>query len=97
MNTGLSLLKVLRLCKTARPTLESERQPFEEDGKPERGRLQESCYLEGPSTQYSRTLVPKASKGMVFGTRVLKYWVLGPSGGWFPECRSRSKQPIFRL
>ena len=35
---------------------------------------------EGPSTQYLRTLVPKAIKGMVFGTRVLKYWVLGPSG-----------------
>ena len=35
---------------------------------------------EGPSTQYLRTLVPKAIKGMVFGTRVLTYWVLGPSG-----------------
>ena len=35
---------------------------------------------EGPSTQYLRTLVPKAIKGRVFGTRVLKYWVLGPSG-----------------
>ena len=33
----------------------------------------------GPSTQYSRTLVPKAIKGIGFGTRVLKYWVLGPS------------------
>ena len=32
---------------------------------------------EGPSTQYYlRFLVPK----MVFGTRVLQYWVLGPSG-----------------
>ena len=37
-------------------------------------------YPEGPSTQYSRTLVPKAIKGMVFGTRVLTYWALGPSG-----------------
>ena len=37
-------------------------------------------YPEGPSTQYSRTLVPKTMKGMVFGTRDLKYWVLGPSG-----------------
>ena len=27
-----------------------------------------------------RTLVPLTSKGMAFGTRVLKYWVLGPSG-----------------
>ena len=33
---------------------------------------------EGPSTQYLRTLVPKAIKGMVFGTRVPKNW--GPSG-----------------
>ena len=32
-----------------------------------------------PSTQYSRTLVPKTIMSMVFGTRVLKYWVLGPS------------------
>ena len=37
-------------------------------------------YLEGPSTQYLRTLVPKAIEGMVFGIRVLKYCVLGPSG-----------------
>ena len=35
---------------------------------------------QGPSTQYSRTLVPNTFKGMVFGTRVLKYWLLGPSG-----------------
>ena len=35
---------------------------------------------EGPSTQYLRTLVPKTIPLMVFGTRVLKYWVLGPSG-----------------
>ena len=34
----------------------------------------------GPSTQYLRTLVPKTLMGMVFGTRVLKCWVLGPSG-----------------
>ena len=33
----------------------------------------------GPSTQYLRTLVPKAFKGMAFGTRVLR-WGLGPSG-----------------
>ena len=35
---------------------------------------------EGPSTHYFRTLVPKAIKGVVFGTRVLKYLVLGASG-----------------
>ena len=34
---------------------------------------------EGPSTQYLRTLVPKAIKGMILGTRVLKS-LLGPSG-----------------
>ena len=34
---------------------------------------------EGPSTQYSRTLVPKTTKGVVFGSRVLIRWVLGPS------------------
>ena len=37
-------------------------------------------YPEGPSTQYLRTLVPKTIPLMVFATRVLKYWVLGPSG-----------------
>ena len=37
-------------------------------------------YPEGPSTQYLKTLIPTAIKGMVFGTRVLKHWVLGPSG-----------------
>ena len=36
--------------------------------------------LEGPSTQYLRTLVPEAINGMVFGARVLNYWLLGPSG-----------------
>ena len=35
---------------------------------------------EGPSTQYLRTLVPKTIPLVVFGTRVLKYWLLGPSG-----------------
>ena len=30
--------------------------------------------------KYLRTLVPKAIKGMVFGARVLKDWVLGLSG-----------------
>ena len=37
-------------------------------------------FLEGPSTQYLRTLVPNTIKSMVFGTRDLKYWVFGPSG-----------------
>ena len=36
---------------------------------------------EGPSTQYLRFLVPTATPFLVFGTRVLKCWVLGPSGG----------------
>ena len=35
---------------------------------------------ESPSTQYSRTLVPNAIPSTVFGTRVPKYWALGPSG-----------------
>ena len=34
----------------------------------------------GPSTQSVRTLVPKTIKSLVFETRTLKYWVLGPSG-----------------
>ena len=37
-------------------------------------------FPEGPSTQSLRTLVPKAINGMVFGTRVLNHWVLGPLG-----------------
>ena len=37
-------------------------------------------FPEGPSTQYSRTLAPKTIPLMVFGTRVLQHWVLGPSG-----------------
>ena len=40
--------------------------------------------LEGPSTQYLRTLVPKAMKGRGFGTRSLKCWVLGISGVLIP-------------
>ena len=35
---------------------------------------------EGPSTRYLRILVPNTIKGMVFGTRDLKSWVLGASG-----------------
>ena len=34
----------------------------------------------GPSTQYFRTLAPATIPSMVLGTRVLKSWVLGPSG-----------------
>ena len=45
---------------------------------------------EGPSTQYIRTLVPKTIKGMDFGTRILKYWVLGPSGGGSSVGQSQS-------
>ena len=36
-------------------------------------------YPESPSTQYSRTLVPKTIPLMAFGTSVLKYLVFGPS------------------
>ena len=35
---------------------------------------------EGPCNQYMRLPVPKTMPSMVFGTRVLEYWVLGPSG-----------------
>ena len=35
--------------------------------------------LEGPSTQYLRIPAPTATKGMFFGTRYFKHWVLGPS------------------
>ena len=35
---------------------------------------------EGPSTHKSRILVPKTIPLMVFGTKGLKYWALGPSG-----------------
>ena len=34
----------------------------------------------GPSAQHLRTLVPNSLNCMVFGTRNLKYWVIGPSG-----------------
>ena len=40
----------------------------------------ESLNPQGPSTQYLRSLVPNTIKSMVFGTRNLNYWVLGPSG-----------------
>ena len=39
--------------------------------------------LEGSSTQYSGTLA-KTIPLMAFGTRVLEYWILGPSG--LPSC-----------
>ena len=38
---------------------------------------------EGESTQYLKTLVLKTMPLMVFGNRILKYWVLGPSGKSF--------------
>ena len=40
---------------------------------------------EGPSTQYLRSLVSKTIPLIVFGTIVVKHWVLGPSGydGWW--------------
>ena len=39
-------------------------------------------FSESPSTQYLRFLVPKTILSMVFGTRGLTYWVLGPSLGF---------------
>ena len=39
-----------------------------------------NVYPEGPSSQDLRCLAPKTILLMAFGTRVLKYWVLGPSG-----------------
>ena len=44
---------------------------------------------EGRSIQYLRLLVPKTIPSTVFGTRVLKYWVLGPSG----KISSRTHKP----
>ena len=35
---------------------------------------------EVPSTQYLRPLVPNSIKGMSFGTRAVKCWLLGTSG-----------------
>ena len=37
---------------------------------------------EGPSTQDLRPLVPKTTSLMVFGTRILKDWVLGTWTLW---------------
>ena len=37
-------------------------------------------YTEGPSTQDLSLLVPKTIPSMAFGTKRLKFWVLGPSG-----------------
>ena len=46
-------------------------------------------FLDGPSTQHLRSLGPKTIPLMVFGTRGLKYWVLGPSGVY---CATRKRQ-----
>ena len=43
---------------------------------------------EGPSTQDLRTLAPNHIPLIAFGTRVLKYWVLGPSGSVIKSCRN---------
>ena len=57
-----------------------------ERSKPE-GRLECSMQLpEVPSTQQLRFLDPNTIPLMAFGTRVLKYWVLGPPG-------TRSQRP----
>ena len=47
----------------------------------------------GPSTQYLGTLVPTTTPSMAFGTRVLKYWVLGPSREGSAPIWSFSLQP----
>ena len=44
------------------------------------GKQRHILFPEGPSTQYLRSMVPKTIPLMVFGTRVLNYGVLGPSG-----------------
>ena len=38
-----------------------------------------------PALNILKILVPKTIPCMAFGTRVLKHWVLGPSGQGFPE------------
>ena len=43
-------------------------------------KMKSICHPEGPHTQYLGTLVPKTIPLMALGIRVLKYWVLGPSG-----------------
>ena len=42
---------------------------------------------EGPSTQYLKSLVPNTIESMAFGTRNLKYWLLGSSGSVSPRVR----------
>ena len=49
-------------------------------------------FPEGPSTQYLRTLVPNTIPLVDFGTRVLKYWVLGPSGIHSTSARIESRE-----
>ena len=41
----------------------------------------------------SRTRVPNTTRGMVFGARDLKYWVLGPSGIGSYKGPSKKSQP----
>ena len=48
----------------------------------------------GPSTQYLRTLVPKTIPSRVFGTRVLQYWVFGPSGYAMVKIPYVTQQPF---
>ena len=52
-------------------------------------------YPEGPSAQYLRPLVPNTIKGLFFGTRVLKYWVLGPSGFGMPQSPTAMNSAAF--
>ena len=47
---------------------------------------------------FTDSLVPKTIEGMVFGSRVLKYWVLGPSGRyWAPLQKTAAIYPCSGL
>ena len=48
---------------------------------------------EGSNTQHLKSLVPKTRPGMGFGTRSLKYWVLGPSGAVAKDQRLNAPGP----
>ena len=49
---------------------------------------------ESPSTQYLSSLVRNTIKSMVFGTRSLKYWVLGTSGSSSGSGSSNTPVPL---
>ena len=45
---------------------------------------------------FFRLSVPNTIEGMAFGTRVLKYWVLGPSGAGNAQSRGSQLRTPFR-